>query len=114
MNLNELATAVTQKLPILIIIINNGVLGMVRQWQSMFYDSRYSHTTLNRKTDFVKLTRAFGGEGKTIYSIDQLKEAFQEGFPDDMPFVLDCRTDMDIKVFPMIPPQGSVKNILVK
>lgn len=114
MNLNELATAVSEKLPLLIIIINNGVLGMVRQWQSMFYQNRYSYTTLNRQTDFVKLAEAFGAEGKAICSMDDLKSAFEEGFPDDLPFVLDCRTDMDDKVFPMIPPQGSVNDILVE
>lgn len=114
MNLNELATAVSQKLPLLIIIINNGVLGMVRQWQSMFYESRYSSTTLGRQTDFVKLAEAFGAAGKTIFSINDLKAAFKEGFVQDRPFILDCRTDMDEKVFPMIPPQGSVRDILVK
>lgn len=113
MNLNELATAVSHKLPILIVLFNNGALGMVRQWQYMFYGARYSQTTLHRKTDFVKLAEAFGAEGRTVRSMEELRAAFRDGFPEDRPFLLDCRIGMDEMVFPMIPPGGSVKDIRV-
>ena len=75
MNLNELATAVTNNLPIVIIIMNNGVLGMVRQWQKLFYGLRYSNSTLNRKTDFVKLAEAFGAEAARVESVAGLDKA---------------------------------------
>lgn len=113
MNLNEMATAVSQNLPLVIFIINNGVLGMVRQWQTMFYDHRYASTTLARKTDFPKLAEAFGATGRAVCSMEELQKAFDEGFPDG-PLILDCRTDMDEKVFPMIPPQGSVSQIVTE
>jgi acetolactate synthase-1/2/3 large subunit len=114
MNLNELATAVSQQLPILIVLFNNGVLGMVRQWQYMFYEERYSSTTLGRKTDFVQLAKAFGADGKTIHSMDELKQAFSQGFPSDGPFLLDCRIDGNERVYPMIPPGGSVKDMMMQ
>ncbi len=112
MNLNELATAVSQKLPLLIVLFNNGVLGMVRQWQGMFYGERYSSTTLNRKTDFVALAKAFGAEGQRVSTLSELTEALQ-GFSGEGPLLLDCRIDMDERVFPMIPPGGSVRDIRI-
>lgn len=111
MNLNELATAVSQRLPLLIVLFNNGVLGMVRQWQHMFYDERYSSTTLGRKTDFVALAKAFGADGCSAGTLSELRAALERGFPNDGPFVLECRIDMDEMVFPMIPPGGSVRDI---
>jgi acetolactate synthase-1/2/3 large subunit len=113
MNLIELATAVSQELPLVTIILNNGVLGMVRQWQTMFYGERYSQTTLNRKTDFAALAKAFGAEGYTVESLPQLKSVL-ERLPGNGPAVIDCRIDMDEKVLPMIPPGGSVKNIIIR
>ncbi|MDR0320792.1 MAG: biosynthetic-type acetolactate synthase large subunit [Treponema sp.] len=113
MNLIELATAVSQELPVVTVILNNGVLGMVRQWQTMFYGQRYSQTTLNRKTDFAALAKAFGAEGYYAESLPQLKDIL-ERLPDNCPAVIDCHIDMDEKVLPMIPPGGSVKNIIIK
>ena len=113
MNANELATAVTQELPIVIVILNNGVLGMVRQWQDMFYDRRYSQTTLNRKTDFAALAGAFGAVGYCAENLPQLEKILAQ-LPARLPAVIDCRIDMDEKVLPMIPPGGSVKDIIVK
>ena len=95
MNLNEMATAVSQGLPLLIVLLNNGVLGMVRQWQTAFYEGRYSSTTLNRKTDYVKLAQAFGGSGKTVYSLKELNELLEGELPADGPFLIDCRIDSD-------------------
>lgn len=113
MSLQELATAVSQNLPLLIVIFNNGVLGMVRQWQTMFYEKHYSHTTLNRQTDFAALARAFGAHGKKITSLAQLERALYDPAP-DLPTVLDCRLDMDEFVLPMIPPGGSVKDLITR
>ena len=111
MCLQELATAVSQNLPLLIVIFNNGVLGMVRQWQTMFYEKHYSHTTLNRKTDFVALAKAFGADGRKVTTLDGLTAALQNLAP-DVPTVLDCQLDMDEFVLPMIPPGGSVKDLI--
>lgn len=111
MSLQELATAVSQKLPLLIVIFNNGVLGMVRQWQTMFYEQHYSSTTLNRKTDFPALARAFGAEGKKVTSLPELEDALAT-LPADGPIVLDCQLDMDEFVLPMIPPGGSVQDLI--
>ena len=113
MNLNELATAVSQELPIIIVLMNNGVLGMVRQWQGMFYQERYSSTTLGRKTDFPALAKAFGADGAAVTSIAQLRNILDSPIPEDKPFVIDCHIDMDEKVFPMIPPGGSVRDIRI-
>jgi acetolactate synthase-1/2/3 large subunit len=113
MNLIELATAVSQELPIVIVILNNGVLGMVRQWQTMFYEERYAQTTLNRKTDFVALAKAFGAEGYQAADLSQL-EKILKNLSGSVPAVINCPIGMDEKVFPMIPPGGSVKNIMIK
>jgi acetolactate synthase-1/2/3 large subunit len=113
MNLIELATAVSQELPIVIVILNNGTLGMVRQWQTLFYGERYAQTTLNRKTDFTALAKAFGAEGYAAADFLQL-ENILKNLNGIVPTVIDCPVDMNEKVFPMIPPGGSVKNIIVK
>jgi len=113
MNLNELATAVTYELPLVIVILNNGVLGMVRQWQSMFFDERYSQTTLQRKTDFVALAKAFGAQGYAAASLAELSAVLQNLSPDG-PTVIDYRIGMDCKVLPMIPPGGSISDIIME
>ena len=111
MNLNELATAVSQGLPILIIILNNGALGMVRQWQNTFHEERYSQTTLNRKTNFPLLAEAFGASGYSANNLKELDNTLKN--ISHYPCVIDCRIDMDEKVLPMIPPGNSVKNIIL-
>lgn len=113
MNLNELATAVQNELPLIIFIMNNGVLGMVRQWQSMFYEKRYSSTTLNRKTDFVMLAKAFGAEGIRVSHMEELTPALDKAFSMKTPVVIDCSVDCDERVLPMIPPGGSVENMVI-
>lgn len=113
MNLNELATAVSQNLPIVIVILDNGVLGMVRQWQQTFYCERYSQTTLARKTDFALLAKAFGAEGYHVNNLEELKVALDATFNSNIPTVIDCHIDKDEKVLPMIPPGGSIKNIII-
>ncbi len=114
MNLNELATAVSQKLPLVILIMNNGVLGMVRQWQTLFYGRRYANTTLNRKTDFVKLAEAFGAKGLRAENEEQLKKAAAEAFAYDGTAVIDCAVDPDEFVLPMLPPGGSIDDIITE
>lgn len=114
MNLNELATAVSQKLPLVVVIMNNGVLGMVRQWQTLFFNKHYSNTTLDRKTDFVKLAEAFGAEGTLVSTAEELEKAAAEAFSYNGTFVIDCVVDCDEFVLPMLPPGGSVDNIITE
>lgn len=111
MNLTEMATAVTQKLPITVILLNNGVLGMLRQWQDLFLDKRYSQTTLDRKTDFPALARAFGASGFTAGNLAELDVTLKM-LPDNAPAVIDCRIDKDEKVLPMIPVGGTIRDML--
>ncbi|MCL2089553.1 MAG: biosynthetic-type acetolactate synthase large subunit [Oscillospiraceae bacterium] len=111
MNLTELATAVSQKLPIVIVVLNNNALGLPRQWQGAFYNKRYSHSTLNRSTDFAAVARAFGAEGYSVSTLSELTAAL-ENLTDRLPTVIDCRIDIDQSVFPMIPPGGSVRDIM--
>ncbi len=114
MNLNELSTAVTNRIPLVIFIMNNGTLGMVRQWQTLFFDKRYSSTTLGRRTDFVKLAEAFGAIGIRVSNAGELDRALDAAFSADGPVVVDCIIDIDEYVLPMIPPGGSIENIIVK
>ncbi|MBR0026664.1 MAG: biosynthetic-type acetolactate synthase large subunit [Clostridia bacterium] len=114
MCLNELATAVTYHVPVVILIMNNGVLGMVRQWQTLFFDKHYSNTVLNRQTDFVALARAFGADGKAVSTVEELDDALTTAFSQDGPYVIDCTIDKDEFVLPMIPPGGSMDDIIVK
>ena len=114
MCLNELATAVTYNVPIVVLIMNNGVLGMVRQWQTLFFDKHYSNSVLERKTDFVSLAKAFGAQGQKVERIEELNEALKRGFAYNGPFVIDCSIDKDEFVLPMLPPGGSMDDIIVK
>ena len=114
MCLNELATAVTNQVPLVILLMNNGVLGMVRQWQTLFFDKRYSNTILNRKTDFVALARAFGAEGEAVDTLEGLNEAFARAFAARGPYLIDCAIEKDEFVLPMLPPGGSVEEIITK
>lgn len=112
MNLNELATVATQNLPIVIILMNNGVLGMVRQWQNLFFDKHYSQTVLERKTDFVKLAEAFGIKGYRISDVSQMKGVIDQAFKEKGPVLVDCYIDKDEFVLPMLPPGGSFEDII--
>ena len=114
MCLNEMATAVSENLPVVILILNNGVLGMVRQWQTLFFDKHYSNTVLDRKTDFVKLAEAFGAKGVRTFTLEELDNALTQAFESDGPFVIDCAIDKDEFVLPMLPPGGSMDDIIVR
>ncbi len=112
MNLNELATAVSTNAPVTVVIFNNGVLGMVRQWQTLFFNRHYSNTVLDRKTDFVKLAEAFGAKGLRADNAEEFEAAMKEAFATDGPVVIDCKIDKDEFVLPMIPPGGSMDDLI--
>ncbi len=114
MNLNELATAVTYQVPVTIVLMNNGVLGMVRQWQTLFFNQHYSNTTLGRKTDFVKLAEAFGAKGMRATTIEEFEHAFQAAQCSEGPVLIDCKIDKDEFVLPMLPPGGSMDDIITR
>jgi len=114
MNLNELATAVTYNIPVVIVLLNNGALGMVRQWQNLFYEKRYSSTVLDRKTDFVKVTEAFGAEAVRVDNIDAFEKAFAYGMERSGPYLIEVTMNMDEFVLPMLPPGGSIDDIIVE
>ncbi len=114
MNLNELATAVSYKIPVVIVLMNNGVLGMVRQWQTLFFGKRYSNTILDRKTDFVQLARAFGADGYLAETETEFKRVFEAAWAAGKPSVIDVRIDKDELVLPMLPPGGAIDDIITK
>ncbi len=115
MNLNELATAAANRVPLVILLLNNGVLGMVRQWQTLFFDKHYSNTNLtDRGTDFVKLAQAFGAQASRALTLEELKNALDAAFASDGPYLIDCAIDKDEFVLPMLPPGGSMDDIIVK
>ena len=113
MNLNEICTAVSYRLPIITVIMNNRVLGNVRQWQTMFYGSRYSQTDPHRKTDYVKLADAFGAVGYRASNIAELREALRKAQQSDGPVLIDCQIDKDERVLPMIPAGGTIDDLVV-
>ena len=114
MNMNEMATAVSNQLPLVIVLLNNNTLGMVRQWQTLFFDKRYSNTSLERRTDYVKLAEAFGAKGIRVTKLDQLDKAVKDAFAAVGPVLIEAVIDQDEKVLPMIPPGGTIKDIIVK
>ena len=112
MNCNELVTAAKNNLPIIVIILNNNSLGMVRQWQNFFYEGRYSSTTLNRSTDFVKLSEAFGGKGYRVYEKEELLPVLKKALEYKGPVVIDYVIHNDKKVFPMVAPGAPINEII--
>jgi len=113
MNLIELATAVEYNLPIIEVIMNNHALGMVRQWQNMFYDKRFSQTTLDRATDFVRLAEAFGACGFNLTRKEDTERILTEALGLNRPVVINCEIDRDLKVWPMVPPGAALEEVLV-
>ena len=114
MNLNEACTAVSYELPIITVIFNNQVLGMVRQWQSAFYGKRYSQTDPHRHTDFVKLAEGFGLKGYRCQNLAEFQSAFAEAMKRKGPTWIECIIDKDEKVLPMIPGGGDINDIIMK
>ncbi|MCL2137207.1 MAG: biosynthetic-type acetolactate synthase large subunit [Coriobacteriia bacterium] len=113
MNMNEFATAVRFNLPIVVVVIDNSVLGMVRQWQRLFYSGRYAETTLDRPTDYVKLAEALGGAGFKATSTADLEQCLKEAFSADCPVLIDCVIDSDFSVYPIIPPGGTFNDMII-
>ena len=111
MNMNEIATAVRHNIPIIQVVVNNHVLGMVRQWQDLFYDERYSATVLRDAVDFVKLAEAMGAEGMRATSREEFKEAFAKALTLNCPVVIDCQIDSDDKVWPMVAPGAAISEV---
>ena len=114
MNLNELATAVSYNCPVITVIMNNGVLGMVRQWQTLFFGKRYSNTVLERKTDFVKLADAFGLPAERVETPEEFRAAFARALKHNGPYLIDAIIDKDEFVLPMLPPGGSMDDIITE
>lgn len=112
MNLGELATAVSQDIPVVIVVMNNGVLGMVRQQQTLFYDKHYSNTTLDRRTDFAKVAESFDAKGGHASTAEELKALADEAFGSKSPFVIDCAVDCDELVLPILPTGGTADDII--
>ncbi len=114
MNLNELVTLKSYNLPVIVVVMNNGVLGMVRQWQKLFYESRFSQTDPKRATDFVKLAEAFGVPGFRLDKAEDVDEVFDKAMGLNGPAVIDCVISPDANVLPMIPPGKTVKDIVTE
>ena len=108
MNMNEIATAVRHQIPIIEVVVNNHVLGMVRQWQNLFYEQRYSATILNDGVDFVKLAEACGAVGIRATTQEEFREAFSEALQLGKPVLIDCIIDSDDKVWPMVAPGAAI------
>lgn len=108
MNMNEIATAARYNIPIIQVVVNNHVLGMVRQWQTLFYEKRYSATVLNDAVDFVKLAEAMGAVGIRVATREEFQKAFQEALAMGKPVVIDCQIDSDEKVWPMVAPGAAI------
>ncbi|MBR1391275.1 MAG: biosynthetic-type acetolactate synthase large subunit [Lachnospiraceae bacterium] len=111
MNMNEIATAAREKLPVIEIIINNHVLGMVRQWQTLFYEQRYSATVLDDGVDFVKLAEAMGATAYRATNREEFSEAMQKALASEVPVVIDCIIDSDDKVWPMVAPGAALSEV---
>ena len=108
MNMNEMATAAREKLPLIEIVVNNHVLGMVRQWQTLFYEKRYSATVLDDGVDYVKLAEAMGATGIRVTTQDEFKSALSEALRSEKPVLIDCIIDSDDKVWPMVAPGAPI------
>ncbi len=111
MNCNELATVATKELPMVILLFNNNALGMVRQWQNLFSDKRYSQTDIYDKTNYVMLAKAYGMEGYSAENLDELNQILDK-LTFDKPVLIECKIDHDINVFPIVPPNDNLLNLI--
>ena len=109
MNMNELATASRYNIPIIEIVVDNRALGMVRQWQTLYYGARYSATVIEDKVDYCKVAEGLGCRARNVTSIEELEPALQEALASDVPFVINCVIEQDDKVFPMVSPGSSIE-----
>jgi acetolactate synthase-1/2/3 large subunit len=113
MNCNELATEQYYNLPVITFVFNNGVLGMVRQWQTLIYDKNYSQTTLDRAPDFVKLAEAYGLGGRRVHNVEQLRDAVREALGSGRGYVIDCAIHMDEMVRPMVNGGSAITKFII-
>ena len=113
MNMNEACTAVTNNLPIITVIMDNRVLGMVYQWQTLLYDKRFSNTILERKTDYVKVIEGFGGKGYRATNLEELKDALAKAVQDKCPVWIDCLIDREERVLPFIPAGKTIDDAII-
>lgn len=111
MNMNEIATATRYNIPVIQIVLNNRVLGMVRQWQGMYYGKRYSHTILNDKVDFVKVAEGLGAKAYRVTKCEELEPVLKEAIAANEPVVIECVIDCDDKVFPMVSPGAAIQDV---
>ena len=114
MNCAELGTISHYGLPILIVVMNNGALGMVRQWQSMFYQGRYSQTTLDRPPDFLKLAEAYGVRGFRARDEREFRAALEAALSERKPALLECLLDIDEKVLPIVPSGQPIEELILE
>ena len=114
MNMNEIATATRYNIPVIEVVFNNHVLGMVRQWQTTFYEKRYSQTDPHRRTDFVKLAEGFGLKGYRCTNLPEFQAAFADALKQKGPTWIECIIDKDEKVLPMIPGGGDINDIIME
>ena len=114
MNMNEIATAVREQLPLIQVVVNNHVLGMVRQWQDLFYEQRYSATVLNDSVDFVKLAEAMGATGIRATNREEFEEAMKQALSMKTPVVIDAVIDCDDKVWPMVAPGAAISEVFTE
>lgn len=110
MNMNEIATATRYNIPIIQVVVNNHVLGMVRQWQNLFYGKRYSHTVLNDAVDFVKLAEAMGAKAYRVTRQEDLKPVLEEAIALQAPVLIECQINCDDKVYPMVSPGAPIQD----
>ena len=108
MNMNEIATATRYNIPVIEVVVNNHVLGMVRQWQDLFYGQRYSQTVLNDRVDFAKVAEGLGAKGYTVSTCEEFDNAVKEAIELNIPVVIDAQIDKDDKVFPMVAPGAPI------
>ncbi len=113
MNLQEMCTAVSNNLPVITVVVNNSVLGMVYQWQTSFYGKRYSNTDMHRKTDFVKLAEAFGAKGLRCDTLAGFEACMKEALATEGPVLIDARIDKEERVLPFIPGGETVRNVII-
>ena len=111
MNMNEIATATRYNIPIIQIVINNHVLGMVRQWQTLFYGKRYSNTVLDDSVDFVKIAEGMGAKAYRATTVEEFENALKDAIALNIPCVIDCQIDQDEKVFPMVPANTAISEV---
>jgi len=113
MNIQEMATAIQHRLPVKVVILNNRYLGMVRQWQELFYDKRYSHTSMEYAPDFVKLAEAYGAVGLRATKPEEVVPVLKEGLFSDKTVIMDFRVEPEESVYPMVPAGAPITEMLL-